>query len=641
MFFYMPQIYQDEILYSVLARYNSISGNLNLKDTLIEVFGYDTIVPTIAFPSLLENLSSKVSVELGYDSGFFINRCTLLPTYIPFLSKNRRNMVTNDMKFTKGNRISNLLGIQAGHIFHIKQLKYCPKCAINDYKKYNDVFFHRVHQPDGVNVCSEHGCFLKEYHAQSDLVSRLKFIRMEYSKLELSTGYEHDKTLSKWYKEIAKAYEYLLNNELSEFDSGKVHKRYIELLDKRELVTANKRVRQIELALEFKNFYGENLLNVLESNIDEENEDNWLKKITRKQKHIIHPLRHILFIYFLCDNINEFFSITNKYHPFGQGPWPCLNKAADHYRENIIQDCVVTDDYKTREPVGTFKCSCGFIYSRKGPDKTDDDRYRLGRIKCFGDAWERKLNELISRGGFTLRGLANEMNCDPKTVVKYSTRIGSIGNLNVTMKEQVSSDCIGKSMRYSTNFRDRYRQELIECIRQHPEHSRTNIRKCLQKQYTWLYRYDKEWLMDNLPTKTLKEKIDYKSTQRVDWNKRDLELYGIIKEEYKKILLSDKLRRITKSLIGSIIRKSSILDKHSHRLPKTNELLSEICESVEEFQIRRLRSVARHIYDEKGYLKKWEVIRAAGIRKSYEIKMGTVIDNILNEFGQADLLNVD
>lgn len=61
--------------------------------------------------------------------------------------------------------------------------------------------------------------------------------------------------------------------------------------------------------------------------------------------------------------MKEFFQrITNNYNPFVCGPWTCLNIACSNYKKDVIEDVVVTDDYKTRVPVGTFRCNCGFVY---------------------------------------------------------------------------------------------------------------------------------------------------------------------------------------------------------------------------------------------------------------------------------------
>src|SRR5665648_235618 len=125
---------------------------------------------------------------------------------------------------------------------------------------------------------------------------------------------------------------------------------------------------------------------------DKNDEYNWLKVATRNVARTVHPLRHILLILFLTNDMNDFFKgIRKAYNPFGKGPWPCLNKASDHYRQDVVSRLIVTADYKTREPVGTFKCECGYIYSRKGPDKSKNDRYYKGRVKAFGSIWNLSL----------------------------------------------------------------------------------------------------------------------------------------------------------------------------------------------------------------------------------------------------------
>lgn len=107
--------------------------------------------------------------------------------------------------------------------------------------------------------------------------------------------------------------------------------------------------------------------------------------------------------------LESFFQNKIYYHPFGKAPWPCLNIAADHYLKDVVSEYIVISDYKTRKPVGTFACSCGFIYSRKGPDSREEDRYKVGRIKKFGDVWEQRLFELVSEEKYNLKYLTGKM----------------------------------------------------------------------------------------------------------------------------------------------------------------------------------------------------------------------------------------
>jgi hypothetical protein len=90
--------------------------------------------------------------------------------------------------------------------------------------------------------------------------------------------------------------------------------------------------------------------------------------LVRKPRTTAHPIKHILLIRFIGLTPEQFFEEDMVYHPFGEGPWLCLNAAENHYKQPVIDDCKVTRDYKTGVPVGTFTCSCGFFYSRRGPD---------------------------------------------------------------------------------------------------------------------------------------------------------------------------------------------------------------------------------------------------------------------------------
>lgn len=97
------------------------------------------------------------------------------------------------------------------------------------------------------------------------------------------------------------------------------------------------------------------------------------------------------------------------------GIFDSLNKAANHYKEYVIQEVNVTRDCKSKALISTFECSGGFIYARKGYLKI----IRIERIKAFGDAWKAKLRELEAEGTYSTRTLAKMLGIDSKTVKKY------------------------------------------------------------------------------------------------------------------------------------------------------------------------------------------------------------------------------
>lgn len=203
------------------------------------------------------------------------------------------------------------------------------------------------------------------------------------------------------------------------------------------MASVHGRIRWKELITSFSNYYGKELLQSLNCYVELGKEDTWLHKLLRKPKISCHPLRHILFLGFLGETIPKMVSQIDavSYSPFGDGPWFCLNKAAEHFQEPIVTSCTITRDYKSGLPVGTFSCSCGFVYSRKGPDKTEGEQYKIGRIKNFGSVWEDKLAK-FAQSGFSLRKMADLLGVDPITVKKRLTKKVDNKQKNTSFKQK-------------------------------------------------------------------------------------------------------------------------------------------------------------------------------------------------------------
>lgn len=183
---------------------------------------------------------------------------------------------------------------------------------------------------------------------------------------------------------LVKDVELLLNRQFSSKSSTWFRSNYNNKLIELDLANINGQVRQKELISSFNYYYSKDLLCILQSNVKVDNENNWLSQIVRKHRKTFHPLRHLLLIQFLDISLDELFNEKIEVKPFGEGPWPCLNAGAEHYLKDMIHDVDITYDSKSKKPIGTFKCKCGFIYSRSGPDIDNMDRYKVGRVKKSG-----------------------------------------------------------------------------------------------------------------------------------------------------------------------------------------------------------------------------------------------------------------
>ena len=60
---HFPTPYPDELLYSILARYNVRSGNTSAKTTLKELFGINTITAVVDMPSDIDALICRLPKE--------------------------------------------------------------------------------------------------------------------------------------------------------------------------------------------------------------------------------------------------------------------------------------------------------------------------------------------------------------------------------------------------------------------------------------------------------------------------------------------------------------------------------------------------------------------------------------------------
>lgn len=609
--------YPDELLYSVFARYHFYSGNIDLKDTLTELFGKNSAIPSFEIGSYLRFLCN--SLGGSYSPDRLIQEHTLFPFYAPFLPGNRKRELLKDITSSDGRGIYTKIGIVAGSICKKDSIYYCPACAREELQTLGEAYSHREHQLQGVLMCPHHQRFLKKYPVKRHENSRVEYTRFEGALLELSDNcLDEGKHQEKYHEQllrISNAAYYLLSNDLSRINKADILIRYKNLLYEKDLATNRLRVKQDELHDMVVGYYGSELLETLESGIDKNDEYNWLRVATRGVARTVHPLRHILLIIFLTGDMDNFFKgIRNAYNPFGEGPWPCLNKASDHCEQDAVTQLTVTADSKTREPVGTFACECGYIYSRKGPDKSRSDRYRKGRVKAFGLVWEDKLKALLDEHCHSYREMARQLGCDIKTIHKFKAILAE----RISIKDDVERT--SQEVQVSL-LNEEYKERMLHVIKEYPELSRTNIRSQCQKEYAFLYRHDKEWLFEMMPT----GKPQNGGKGYIDWDQRDHAVLLQLQKAQMDLVNRAKPIRISKTSLGKEIVNLSLIEKHLHKLPCCTEFIDKVSETKQQFQLRRCQIIIVRMQEEGLPLLKWRIQRQAGLRKEdYELIKGKI-----------------
>jgi hypothetical protein len=516
---FFPTPYPDELLYSVLARYYLWSSNISPKVALKELFGKTTVVATFDLPSHIESLLENLTPGSKHTSESFTQQNTLFPFYAPFLPLERGKIVYDSMQKHYSGDIHTRTGITASSVPQIKFFRFCQNCLQEDIEIYGEPYWHRVHQIAGVLICPTHQILLQNSSIKIQNENRHEFYPADVENCIFKPYLvEYDKVTLTGLLGIAKDTEEILNSALPSKSGEWFRRKYTSLLIEKGLATASGRIYQKEFINEFISYYGQSFLRLVHSEIDINNENNWLSSIVRKHRKVFHPLRHLLLIRFLEQNISEFFESENKeQNPFGEGSWTCFNGAAKHYLQKTIKTVAVSYSHDIKKLIGTFSCGCGFIYSTSDSNAPHSQKLSYGKIKAFGKVWERKLKKLLIDEKVSLREAGRQLKVDTKTVILHAKKLGLIQENKAT--ENTSNINPPELFRLKLKeYRSIWKQEQ----KKNHSLSKTELRKINPKIYIWLYRNDSKWLELNSPPK----KQIVSDRQIVDWVNRDDLIYS-------------------------------------------------------------------------------------------------------------------
>src|SRR5205085_588502 len=347
------------------------SGNVSTKVTLHELLASKTVPTPVDLPSHLIALVRNLPPLSKHTVEGLIQNHTLYPFYSPFLLPEKAELIYNSMREHAWGDIHTRAGIMASSLPAPNCLRFCPVCLREDQERYGETYWHRLHQAPGVVVCHTHSTFLQDSGVAARGANKHEFIPAdENSGSPKLRRLNHGRETFKHLVALAQDVEWLLNNGLPPIVSAQLQQKYKSLLIDKKLATTTGYVRQAELVHCFSSFFGGDLLKLLDSDVSYGRESNWLSNIVRKHRKAFHPLRHLLLMRFLGHPASSFFALETRYKPFGDGPWRCFNGAAEHYLRPVIAKVQVTWSRDARKALGTFSCSCGFVYSTTDPRRS-------------------------------------------------------------------------------------------------------------------------------------------------------------------------------------------------------------------------------------------------------------------------------
>ncbi|SFQ87199.1 TniQ protein [Bacillus mycoides] len=617
---YFPKLYPDELLYSWFARYHDHSKNESPKQTMQELFGNMSTVAVVDLPNNLSAFYENIAHFNPPKINDLIRNHTMYGYYTFFQTNAMKRRAIDYIKHGgKPGEIHMFLGIAASTIKNWQYLRLCSSCIKQDRERYGEAYWHVSHQLSKVHYCHIHQELLHDSNVELRSPHKHEFVSAENA--DLTTPH-----LVKLYSSETERYLKRLSNE-------SIHLiNLVETIEPKELLAIYKYLMQINgyanhlgkvhqqyFTQQFKRYYGEEFFTFLDCDFDEYSDTSWIRSIVRKHRKAFHPIQHLLLLGFLSISITDLEQFKGmQYEPFGQAPYYCLNSAADHYKNRVISEVTITKCTDTRKPVGTFSCECGFIYSRRGPDRNNTDAFKVGRVKLFGHVWQAKLKELVA-SGLSYYRIAQILECDYATVKKYA---------DYPKIETSNGD---SSIFILKNEKE---MEWLNLISKHPDFTITQLRKEAPALYAWHYRNNIEWLKEHSSKGPVRQIVN----KRVDWEKRDLEILEQVKKVIKKLYTIEKPIYINKSRTGKEIGQLSLLEKVLDKLPKTKGYLERNLETRQQYQIRRIKWACKKLYlENEEQIVEWKVRRLAGLREGLSSTVETAIRNEIRFYQQGEM----
>lgn len=623
---WFPTPYPDELLYSVLARYHVRSGNISPKVTTEELFGKRTIRSVWDLPANLNILLNQTGSYWNTDQLIFNH--TMYPYYAAFLLPKQADQVKQSMIGNKGSTIHTRIGVSASNVKLKSHLWVCSDCIKEDMNTCGETYWRRIHQCPGVYICPKHETVLEETVVSTKAVNQHEYVvatpKVEKSRVTLEGLPKEEIEILK--KISMTSYALLLNSHLQKTDNS-LRENYLEILKQKGYVSPNGYLNRDKLYQSFKGKFPHHILELLQSTV-EFKESDWLTMIFQKHRKSFHPIRHLLVMIFLQDTDVDQFIEINEYQPFGVGPWLCLNQTCKGFQIPVVNSLTVTRCCDTKKPVGTFRCDCGFIFSRRGPDQTIDDKYHIGTIKDYGHVWKEKLTELVNEGK-SLAEISSDLHADRATIKKYAAEL----ELTVPWKSPKNKNKHTNvpSEDYEKQLAER-KNKWLEIQTSYPEKSKTELRRLVPDVYAFLYRNDREWLNEFSPSKKKVQTPNH----RVDWKKRDKELLVMLKQEVRKWDSdSEKPTRITATSLGKKINKLSLLEKRFEKLPESMYFINEVSEDLVAFQKRRVTFCMKILKEEGKPIIEWQVYKKAGLGSTVSSEVKRFISLKVTEYESA------
>ena len=308
-----PIPYENELIYSLVARAGVHAGITSPKQLLDEVFANRKVIATVDLPGNLDAIVENLHHNSKYCLDRLIDRHTLFPTYSPFVSERVRNKARKMMKGVTKGAVHLSLGALSSRINHQTSLRYCPACLRDQIKRHGEPYWERQWQYFGVDVCEKHGCLVT---SKFDLWRhRHEFISPTPELIDETGCYSK----SDWEQMVAQEYNCLLVRETDKFPTFDQWTSFYHSLAQDNSCVRGSQVNHYAIKERFLGVVPGEWLQV-KGLYKIKGETSWLKSIFRKHRKSFSFLEHLAVIkcFVPSENIVDIIDLVSNYSLTGK-----------------------------------------------------------------------------------------------------------------------------------------------------------------------------------------------------------------------------------------------------------------------------------------------------------------------------------
>ncbi|HSB92884.1 MAG TPA: TnsD family Tn7-like transposition protein [Flavitalea sp.] len=289
---YFPTPYQDELHYSVIARYGVHCGVTSSKELLRDLFHQANVSAVMDFPGHLKTFTQCLGAACSLSTDDWIQYHTLYPAFLAFIPGNRQKMLVKSACGDNAGNIHTRLGICASSIRPTKYLRVCKECQREQRERFGEVYWQRSLQMPGVIFCPHHEIPLLVSSTHYHPMGKFDFQAAEHAQIVATLDSANMQKSSKLLTELSQLVYQVLHAQCDKKMSFEKLTHYYSVLAEEHGLKNKTRVNHAEVAEKFYAYWkkpcDQLLPNVLNNN------SSWLTQLFRKHRKSFHPLYHLM-----------------------------------------------------------------------------------------------------------------------------------------------------------------------------------------------------------------------------------------------------------------------------------------------------------------------------------------------------------